>query len=76
VVRLVGLGLGVSLVSEALETAQGAANVCFRRLADPSAAIEYCLASKPDAGSELVQKAATIIRQATLPLRTAKSRRR
>lgn len=73
IVRLVGLGLGVSLVSEALETPQSA-NVCFRRLHDPTDAIEYCLVSKPDSASELVQRAAGIIRQATAAPRAARRR--
>jgi DNA-binding transcriptional LysR family regulator len=76
VVRLVGLGLGVSLVSEALETSNIAASVCFRPLSDPGATIEYCLVSQPEGASELAQKATAIIRRTAAAQRPAARRRK
>lgn len=75
VVRLVGLGLGVSLVSEALDAAQNA-GACFRRLSDPAATIEYCLVSKPEGASQLAQKAVDVVRHTTAPAKPPTSRRR
>ena len=72
-VRMVGLGLGVTIVSEAL-SAGHVENTCFRAFVEPSAGIEYCIAWKEQHASEVLGRAIAIVREAAAPRRRARRR--
>lgn len=61
-VRMVGMGLGVTIVSEALDAGH-VENTCFRAFAEPSAEIEYCIGWKAHHTSELLERAIATVRK-------------
>jgi DNA-binding transcriptional LysR family regulator len=61
-VKLVGLGLGVTIVSEALASLY-TGSTCFRHFTDPTATIEYCIVWKPERASGLVEQALAVTRE-------------
>lgn len=61
-VRMVGLGLGVTIVSEALGDGH-VANTSFRAFVEPSAGIEYCIGWKAQPTSEVLERAIAIVRK-------------
>ena len=60
-VRMVGMGFGVTIVSEAL-AAGHVENTCFRAFVEPSADIEYCIGWKAPHASEVLERAIAIVR--------------
>jgi len=68
-VRMVGLGLGVTIVSEALDAGH-VANTCFRAFVEASADIEYCIGWNAQRASKVIERAIATIRK------TASRRRR
>lgn len=72
-VRMVGLGFGVTIVSEAL-TAGHVENTCFRPFAEASADIEYCLAWKAQRASNVLERAISTVRE-KIPRRRRGGRR-
>ena len=73
-VRMVGMGLGVTIVSEALSAGR-VENTCFRAFVESSAGIEYCAGWKEQHASELVERAIAIVREAAAPRRPARRAR-
>jgi len=71
-VRMVGMGLGVTIVSEALNAGH-VANTCFRPFVEPSPGIEYCIGWKAQRASELLERAIATVRKTA---KTAARRRR
>ena len=61
-VRMVGLGLGVTIVSEALNAGH-VENTCFRTFVEPSAGIEYCIGWKAQRASEVLERAIATVRK-------------
>jgi hypothetical protein len=72
-VRLVGMGFGVTIVSEAL-SAGHVENTCFRPFVEPSAGIEYCIGWKEQHGSEVLERAIAIVRSNRKPRRAGRRR--
>lgn len=67
-VRMVGLGLGVTIVSEALNVGQ-VGNTCFRAFVESSADIEYCIVWKPQSASQVLERALATMRKTAAPRR-------
>jgi len=72
-VRMVGMGFGVTIVSEAL-SAGHVENTCFRAFVEPSAGIEYCIGWKAQHASEVLERAIAIMRESVRPRRQARRR--
>ena len=72
-VRMVGLGLGVTIVSEALNTGH-VENTCFRAFAEPTAGIEYCVGWKAQRVSEVLERAIATVRKTAGRRRGGRSR--
>lgn len=70
-VRMVGMGLGVTIVSEAL-SAGHVENTCFRAFVEPAAGIEYCVGWKAQRTSELLDRAIATVRKTAAPRRRAR----
>jgi DNA-binding transcriptional LysR family regulator len=73
-VRMVGMGLGITIVSEAL-AAGHVENTCFRPFVEPSAGIEYCIGWKAEQTSEVVERAIATIRTTAGRRRARRGRR-